>query len=152
MNDSGSFRVVGTGVGLVVLVAAAVGMVLVVTSVSDRTSWTDLEVGTCIDLAGSLGAGDVARDDEVFAVETIPCGGPLRVEQVRAEVLAVGDLNVDGDDPYPTSVDLLASVDARCASLDVDTERFGVLPIVPDERTWADRRGRYVCLAVPYGG
>jgi len=151
VTDTGTARVVGAAVGLVVLVAVALGMVLVVVSASNRTSWTDLEIGTCIDLSASLGVGSVESDDELFVVDTIPCDGALAEGQVLAEVVGLGDLNAAGDTPYPPSTELLEIVDRRCALLAVDDERFGRLPIVPDERTWTDRDGRYVCLAVAYG-
>ena len=31
-------------------------------------------------------------------------------------------------------------------------QRFGVLPVVADEKSWSSFRGGYVCVAIPYGG
>lgn len=148
MSDSGSFRVIVAGLGIVVLIAVALGMVVLVTSSSGRTSWTDLEVGECFDAAPTLGASDAG---DLYLVETIGCTEALDAGVIVAEVVGVGDLNAAGSEAYPSPDDLLDLVDRRCAVLDVDGSRFGLLPIVPDERTWSERRGRYVCLAVPYG-
>ena len=149
VSDAGTVRTIGAVVGLVLLVVLGLGMVLLVLSASNRTSWTDLKIGMCIDLSAPLQEGDV---EALYAVDVVSCPGPLDSEEVVGEVIDVGDLNPGASAPYPSEDDLVATVDAICASLAYDRDRFGVLPIMPDERTWVDRGGRYVCLAVAYGG
>lgn len=142
-------RTLGLTAGLVVLVAAAVLAIATVLSLSNETSWTDLEPGQCFDLAGAIedADGDLA---DVTAVDTIVCDEPH-----DAEVVAAGSLNPDGDREYPSDDELFAEIDEACASLvpdTVDPRLFGIVPIAPDERTWNDRNGRFVCVAVVIGG
>jgi hypothetical protein len=145
-------RTAGIAAGLVVLVAAALLAIATVLSLTNETTWTDLDPGDCFDLAGALADadGDLA---EVTAVDTIDCDDPH-----DAEVVAAGDLNPDGDRDYPTDPELFAEIDRECASLvpravDPDlADRFGIVPIAPDGRTWDDRGGRFVCVAVVAGG
>lgn len=142
-------RVAGAVVGLTVLVAVAVLAIAAVLSATNETSWTDLELGECFDLAAAVeGAeGDLAS---VFAVDTLDCDDPH-----DAEIVAVGELNPDGERPYPSDDELFADLDQRCAAIvpeTVDSDTFGILPIAPDDRTWDDRNGRFVCVAVVRGG
>lgn len=145
-------RTVGIAAGLVVLVVAALLAIATVLSLSNETTWTDLEPGDCFDLAGALAGadGDLAA---VEAVDTIDCDDPH-----DAEVVAAGDLNPDGDRTYPADDDLFAEIDRECASqvpgvVDPDVaDRFGIVPIAPDVRTWDDRGGRFACVAVVAGG
>lgn len=142
-------RTVGIVVGLAVVVGAAVLAIATVLSLSNTTSWTDLDPGDCFDLAGALADadGDIA---DVTGVDTTDCDEPH-----DAEIVAAGSLNPDGDREYPTDDELFAEIDAACASLvpdTVDRDRFGIVPIAPDERTWDGRDGRFVCVAVVRGG
>jgi len=142
-------RTFGVLVGLGVLVVAAVVAIATVLSLSNETSWTELEAGECFDLAGAVddADGDLAA---VFAVDTLDCDDPH-----DAEVVAAGDLNPDGDLPYPDDDELFVQVDRACASLvpaSVDPSTFGIVPIAPDESTWNDRSGRFACVAVVIGG
>ena len=142
-------RTIGVAAGLGVLVVAAVLAIALVLSLSNETSWTDLEVGECFDLAGVIADtdGDLAA---VSNVDTIDCTEPH-----DAEVVAVGVLDPDGDRAYPPDEELFAEIDRACATLvpeAVDPGRFGIVPIGPDERTWDDRGGRFVCVAVVVGG
>jgi hypothetical protein len=126
-------------------VAASVALIVVVLSGQNTTSWTELDTGDCFDLAGAIADadGDLAS---VFGVDPVACGDPH-----DAEVVGVGSLNPSGDRPYPDDDALFAEVEARCSGIALD-ERFAILPIVPDERTWDGRTGRYVCVAVVIGG
>jgi hypothetical protein len=142
-------RASGIVVGLGLVVVAAVLAIAAVLSLSNRTSWTDLEAGECFDLASAIAdaEGDLA---DVTAVDPIDCSEPH-----DAEVVAAGELAPEGDRSYPPDDDLFAEIDRACAALvpdTVDPRRFGIVPIAPDERTWDDRRGRFVCVAVVIGG
>lgn len=142
-------RTVGIATGLVVLVVAAVLAIATVLSLSNETSWTDLDPGDCFDMAGAIADadGDIA---DVTGVDTTDCD-----EAHDAEVVAAGSLNPDGDRAYPTDDELFGEIDRACASLvpdTVDPDRFGIVPIAPDERTWDGRGGRFVCVAVVRGG
>ncbi len=131
----------------VVATAVAIGVILVATSGS-ATALLDLELGDCFDLPteATAGAGD---DVEVIdTVDVVPCDRPH-----DAEVVALGALNPDGDEAYPSDDQLFARVDERCRSVDrIPLDRFGVVPIAPTERWWASFDGRFLCLAIPYGG
>lgn len=142
-------RTLGVVLGVGVLVLVAVLAFATVLSVSNETSWTELEAGECFDLAGAVADadGDLAA---VFAVDTLDCDDPH-----DAEVVAVGELNPDGDLPYPSDDELFDQVDRECRSLvpvSVDPMTFGIVPIAPDESTWTDRNGRFACIAVVVGG
>lgn len=142
-------KTLGIAVGLVTLVAAGVLAVAVVLSLSNETSWTDLEAGQCFDLAGAVddAGGDLAS---VFSVETVDCDDPH-----DAQIVGAGQLNPDGEAPYPTDDELFAAIDRACAALvdgTFDDATYGIVPIAPDERTWDDRAGRFVCVAVVRGG
>ena len=41
---------------------------------------------------------------------------------------------------------------ARREDIPALVERFGILPVVSNEASWESFRGRYVCVAIPYGG
>lgn len=142
-------RSLGVAAGLALLVAAAVLAIAVVLSLSNETSWTDLEIGDCFDLAGAVedADGDLAA---LTSVETVACDEPH-----DAEVVGAGSLNPDGDRDYPSDDELFAEIDRECASLvpdSVDPATFGIVPIAPDGHTWDDREGRFVCVAVVIGG
>lgn len=142
-------RTFGIAAGLVVLVLAAVFAIATVLSLSNETSWTDLEPGECFDLAGAIADAD-GDLGSVSSVDTVGCDAPH-----DAEVVAVGELNEDEDRPYPADDELFAEIDRACESRvpdEVDTDRFGIVPIAPEERTWNERQGRFVCVAVVRGG
>ena len=105
---------------------------------SNSTDVTDLDVGDCFVI-------EAAADGSIDPVDVIDCDDPH-----DAEVVAVADLNPDGDLEYPTETELFELADAACAVVDPD-ERFGILPIAPTASTWEARAGRVVCVAVPYG-
>jgi len=132
---------------LVAVLAAALGVLGVIVAVTvlsgtDVTSVGDLDMGDCFDVPFD---GD---DERVEAVEVFGCTEPH-----EAEVVAVGELNPDRDLPYPPDADLFAQIDRRCAALAGEvTDRFGLLPIAPEEASWEPLAGRFVCVAIPYGG
>lgn len=140
-------RALGITVGLGALVAASIIAIAVVLSLSNETSWTDLEPGDCFDLGGAVddAEGDLAS---VFSIDTVDC-----TDEHDAEVVAAGELNPEGDQPYPNDDELFAAIDRACAAgASVDPATYGIVPIAPDERTWNERNGRYVCVAVALGG
>ena len=142
-------RTVGILAGLLVLGGAAVLAIATVLSLSNDTSWTDLEAGECLDLASTLAGAD-REVAELTAVDTVACGEPH-----DAEIVAVGELNPDTDREYPSDQDLFAEIDAACAGAvppSVDAATYGIVPIAPDPRTWEERAGRYACVAVVAGG
>lgn len=126
-----SFLVAGA---VIVLTVAGGNQVLVL----------DLDVGDCVDLP--LEPGDELLD----LVDPVPCADPH-----EAEVVAVGELNPDRDRELPADPALFDLVDVRCA---VATEGqayladFGIVPVAPNEPAWTGKQGRFVCLAIPYGG
>jgi hypothetical protein len=126
--------------GSVLAVVAAVILVMAVRlTQSSSTDITDLDVGDCFQL-------DPDDDGSLDLVDVIDCGDPH-----DAEVVAIDDLNPGGDQPYPDDDALFGLADARCATLP-DDPRFGIVAIAPTETSWEARRGRMVCVAVPYGG
>ena len=140
----------GSILGLIgVVLAIVVASVLAIAVLrSGDTLILDLEPGDCFDLPADAG------DPTIEAVATVACDEPH-----EAEVVAVGLLNDDRDRPYPTDEALLAEVDTRCsmafegrpdaAAIAAD---FGLLPVAPNEQSWSVFEGRYVCVAIPYGG
>lgn len=133
--------------GLLVALAAALAVLATMVAVlvfagPDATSIHDLVPGDCFDLPID---GDDVR---IETVEVSDCGEPH-----EAEVVLVGELNPDGDVPYPSDDDLFAEIDRRCAALpDEISDAFGVLPVAPDEASWGPFAGRFLCVAIPYGG
>ena len=109
---------------------------------SADTSIVELEVGACFDLPD-----DATADGNIDAVETVDCDTPH-----LAEVVFVGSLN-DGDEPYPSDDELFARVEAACRStVVVESDAFGLLPIAPTLELWESFDGRFLCVAIPYGG
>lgn len=133
--------------GLVATVAVIVGLgvLVVLATSSDETVVLDLDPGDCFDLAID---GD---DTGIGIVRTVDCADPH-----EAEVVAAGLFDEDGTTQRSTDEVLFAEADARCAAALADRsellERFGILPVVADEASWGPFDGKYVCVAVPYGG
>jgi len=128
--------VVGIVVVGVVAIAAFAG--------ADRnTPIVELEVGDCFELPDET-------NGTIDGVDTVDCSAPH-----LAEVVHVGTLN-DGDDvvsEYPPDDELFALVDRSCRNAGVVvSEAFGLLPIAPTVKVWESFDGRYVCVAVPFGG
>jgi hypothetical protein len=133
------FGLIALAVGIFVL-----GVVAIVAFVgsSDGTPIVQLDIGDCFDLPESATA-----DGTIDSVDTIDCGTPH-----LAEVVLVGSLN-EGDEPYPPDDELFASVDRACREADVvESAAFGLLPIAPTLELWESFEGRYLCVAIPFGG
>jgi hypothetical protein len=139
----------GWMVGLIAVVVVAIGLATaaaVLLRPGGDTIVLDLEAGDCFQVPDDIAGAAISE------IDTISCSKPH-----EAEVFATGELNPDRDQPYPADAQqLFAQVDAKCAAVLADhpgvLERFGVLPVVADEKSWSSFRGRYVCVAVPYGG
>lgn len=137
--------IVGLIAAMLVALALAVAA-LVVLSPGDETLVLDLDSGDCFQIPDDIAAATISE------VDTVDCTKPH-----EAEVFASGELDPDREQPYPADQrQLFTRVDRQCAAVlanDPDlVERFGVLPVVADERSWDSYRGRYVCVAIPYGG
>ncbi len=133
--------VIGLAAVVILALGVAVAMVVAVTVSDSSTALVDLEPGMCLELPES------AEPDSIEEVTTIEC-----LEPHRAEVVAVGELGSDGRG-YPADDDLFAEVQQRCRLTElVEPERYGLLPIAPTERLWESFDGRYVCIAIPFGG
>lgn len=130
--------------GLVTAIGIAIAVIVVGTGDSG-TNVLDLEVGDCLDLALDPGAADVGQ------VDTRSCS-----DAHEAEVVATGSLVDDSTAERPNDADAFAAADARCLGALADRpdvlDGFGILPVVADQRSWDRYDGKYVCLAIPYGG
>jgi hypothetical protein len=137
--------IVGLMAASLVAVALAVAA-LVFLRPGDDTIVLDLDAGDCFQVPDDIAQATISK------VDTIDCTKPH-----EAEVFATGELDPGRDQPYPDDEQqLFARVDRQCAAVLADradlVDRFGVLPVVADERSWESYRGRYVCVAIPYGG
>jgi hypothetical protein len=134
-------------VGVAVVLVAAGALLLMVVQLASNTSTdaADLDVGDCfdLDLDAEGGAGFV----DLGLVDVIACTEPH-----NAQVVAIGELNPDGDEPFPGDDELFAQAAAVCDPAAATDVRFGMLPVTPTEATWDARRGRYSCVAVSFGG
>ncbi len=132
---------VGLATAVVIVLGLAIAAIVAVTASGGTTALVDLEPGTCFDLPESVDVGSIEE------VTTIDCDEPH-----EAEVVDVGQLGSDGRD-YPPDDELFAEVDERCRPVElVDSDRFGLLPIAPTETLWQSFDGRYLCVAIPFGG
>lgn len=128
-----------------VVLVATLAVLAIVVATGDDTLVLDLDPGDCFDLPPGL------EDDSIGTVDTVDCDAPH-----EAEVVATGELDPDGDAPYPSDAVLFEEVDRRCAAAVADrpdiTAEFGMLPVVPNAESWEPFAGRYVCVAIPFGG
>jgi hypothetical protein len=126
----------------IAVVVTIVGVGLVVALVgSGDTSVLDVEVGDCFDLP---------RDDagDITSVDVVDCEAPH-----QAEVVLVGELDPDGDRPYPDDEDLFDEIERRCTAVAESVgDDFGILPVAPNEASWVPFSGRFSCVAIPFGG
>jgi hypothetical protein len=130
------------GAVVVMVVAVGVGAIVVLVSSGDDTAIVDLDVGDCFDLPD-----DETADGTIDSVDTVDCGAPH-----LAEVVFRGELN-SGDDPYPDDDELFDRVDETCREAQVvDADVFGLLPIAPTPELWESFGGRFLCVAIPFGG
>ena len=136
-------------VGLVAVSLVAIALAvaaLVLLRPDDAPIVLDLDAGDCFQVPDDIAQATISK------VDTIACTKPH-----EAEVFATGELDPGRDQPYPDDEQqLFARVDRQCAAVLAGhadlVDRFGVLPVVADERSWERYRGRYVCVAIPYGG
>ena len=133
-------------VAVMVIAIALAGAALLLLRPGGDTIILDLEAGDCFQVPADI------ADSTISKIDAISCAKPH-----EAEVFATGELNPDRDQPYPTDdQQTFARVDSQCSALLADhpdvVQRFGVLPVVADEHSWNSFRGRYVCVAIPYGG
>lgn len=138
----------GWVVGLVVAVALTVGgavALIVIATGSSSTAIVDLDTGDCFDLPDE---SELARFE---TVDLIDCDEPHEVE-----VVLTGELNPDGDLPYPDDEALFELVDRRCATVAATVatslDDHVLLPLAPTADTWDGADGRFSCLAYPLDG
>ncbi len=138
-------------VAITVLVAVVIGVLAFVTPDSG-TLVLRLERGDCVDLPESIDEGSLGTLDRV------DCDDDHEAEVIEAGAIEGADPDRS---PYESDAEaggaaVMQSADARCQvaleSIDGAVDRFGVLPVVADERSWKRFPGRFVCLAIPYGG
>jgi hypothetical protein len=119
---------------------AALAIVLISTN---DTVVVELDAGDCFELPDDI-------DDRIGTVDTTDCDDPH-----EAEVVATGELDPGRDLDYPPGDESVTMADRRCTA-EVDDPAivtdFGILPVVADEGAWEPLAGRYVCVAIPYGG
>lgn len=136
-----------TCVALVTLAVVAVVAVFVAIS-GQAVSIFELRPGDCFELPAlepDAGSPTATLD----SVDRLDCDDPH-----VAEVVGAGRLNPDQDRAHPGDPALLAEVGERCRVYEVAAEAlgFGVVPVIPNESSWEPRGGRYLCVAVSYGG
>jgi hypothetical protein len=133
---------VGLIAAVLLVIAAGVAIVAALTGSGDDTAIVDLVVGDCFDLPD-----DISDTDELRSVDTVPCDTPH-----LAEVVSDGELNPD-DAPYPADDELFDLVERACRAAGVvDSAAFGLLPVAPSPELWASFEGRFLCVAIPFGG
>lgn len=134
---------VGVVAAALLVIAAGVAVVAAVTSSGNATSVIDLEVGDCFDLPDESPGGDA-----LTSVDVVGCAEPH-----LAEVVSDGVLNAD-DIAYPDDEEeLFDRVERMCRAAGVvESEEFGLLPIAPTAEWWASFDGRFLCVAIPFGG
>jgi hypothetical protein len=133
-------------VAVMVIAIALAGAALLLLRPGGDTIILDLEAGDCFQVPDDIANSTISK------IDTISCADPH-----EAEVFGTGELNPDRDQPYPTDdQQTFARVESQCSALLADhrdvLRRFGVLPVVADEKSWSSFRGRFVCVAIPYGG
>ena len=134
--------IVGLVSAVLLVVAVGVAIVVALSASGDDTAIVDLAVGDCFDLPD-----DDAGDDELRTVEVVDCASPH-----LAEVVSDGVLNTD-DAPYPADDELFDLVERSCRAANVvESDAFGLLPIAPTPELWASFEGRFLCVAIPFGG
>jgi hypothetical protein len=117
----------------------------------DTVAVMSLQVGECVKLELPFQSADLDQ------VRRVPCDGSH-----SAEVLHNGELNPDRNLAYPSDeLAVFLEVLAACVrppapgQISVFEERTGepysasspqVVPVAPDSRTWAQARGKFLCL------
>lgn len=136
------------GVVVLAVVIVGIGTIAFLLSSGGGTAIVDLDVGDCFDLPD-----DATADGTLDTVDTVECSTPHLAEVVYRGELNGGDGGDGGDDPYPSDDELFARVDRLCVEAQVvDAEVYGLLPIAPTLELWESFDGRFLCVAIPYGG
>ena len=129
------------GVALLVVIAGAAVLAAIGAS-DDGTTIVELEVGDCFDLPE-----DAADAEQLRSVEVVDCSKPH-----EAEVVSDGTLDTD-EAAYPDDDELFVMVERACRDAGVvESDAFGLLPIAPSPELWESFDGRFLCVAVPFGG
>ena len=134
----------GWVIGLLCAVAGvgALAALLIVLATSADTTVLELDVRDCFMIDLEAGSADIDT------VDLLDCDNPH-----DAEVVFVGTLNPGTDRPYPSDAEMFADIDRACSVVGDDLiEDFGLLPIAPNETSWEPFQGRFVCVAIPFGG
>ena len=129
------------GVALLVVVVG-VAVVAAIGASDDGTTIVELDVGDCFDLPED--ASDV---EQLRSVEVVDCETPH-----EAEVVSDGTFDTE-DAPYPDDDELFLMVERACRDAGVvESDAFGLLPVAPSPELWESFDGRFLCVAVPFGG
>jgi len=125
--------------GLVGLLAGVGFWALAATGAFDEgeTAVFDVESGDCVNFDFNL-----ETVDEVRVVDVVDCD-----EEHEAEVIRVGELNPEGDLPYPSDEDLIAEASSECGSDDFSN----LFTVVPNEDGWDNDDGPFVCFELTDG-
>jgi uncharacterized protein DUF4190 len=116
-----------------------------------ETAVFELERGDCVNF-------DFNPDSEIVVtvttVDVVDCEKPH-----TAEVMFIDELNPDGDLPYPSNEQLFADIGEACSNRapdevasDVDLTDFSSFTVAPDDGSWENDDGPYVCFAIREGG
>ena len=129
-------------VGVALLVAAVgVALLVLVGASDDGPTIAELEVGDCFELPE-----DATDVDRLRSVEVVDCATPHEAE-------VVSDGTLDTDAPYPDDDELFGMVERACRDAGVvGSDAFGLLPVAPPPERWEAGDGRYLCVAIPFGG
>jgi hypothetical protein len=120
--------------GIIGLLVGGVFWTLAATGALDEgeTAVFDVESGDCVNFDF-----DLETVEEVRVVEVVDCD-----EEHEAEVIRVGELNPEGDRPYPSDDALVAEASSECGS----DEPSNLFTVVPNEDGWDDDDGPFVCF------
>lgn len=129
---------------LLALGAFAVAGVAIAVVRSDDTVVVELDPGQCFELPDAI-------VDEIGVVDTVDCDTPH-----QAEVVAADELNPERDRDYPGGEESLSAAEHACNAALADErallDEFGIVAVVANEAAWGPLEGRFVCVAIPYGG
>ena len=129
--------------GIVGLVVGGLFIAAAATGVFDdgETAVFDLESGECVNFDFDIDT-DSDVPVEVRTVDVVDCD-----EEHEAEVIGVGDLNPTDDRDYPSDDELFAEISAACGRRDLSS----IFTVAPNERSWANDDGPFVCLELSQG-
>lgn len=124
--------------GIVGLMAGGLLVVLAAGGAFDdgETRVFDLEAGDCANFGFNP---DTDRIIEVSVVDVVDCD-----EEHEAEVIRVGELNPEGDRPYPSNDELIEEANDACGRDD----SFNLFTVIPNENGWDEQDGPFVCFEI----